>query len=115
MIGDALNFPRSHIDAYLRGELGGSQDDAAGDRLIFIDGDKLDPVSFQLNAVTLLLINIEEERVLRDADAHVRQAETSVRRVLRAKDDRPRARRHRSAIERGSIASYSKESITMRL
>ena len=79
MLAEALTFLRRHLDEQLRVRLGGSQDDAAGDKVVFLDGDKMDPISFQLNAVTTLLINIEEERILRGADPHVRQTEDGSR------------------------------------
>jgi hypothetical protein len=79
MIADTLNFLRRHLDERLRVELGGSQDDATGDRVVFIDGDKLEPISFQLNAVTVLLINVEEERLLRGPDLYVRANEDGTR------------------------------------
>lgn len=75
MIADTLTFLREHLDQRLRALLGGSQDDASGDRVVFLDGDKMDPVSFRLGAVTELLINVEEERQLRAADLHARQLE----------------------------------------
>lgn len=79
MIAETLNFLRRHLDERLRVELGGSQDDATGDRVVFIDGDKLEPISFQLNAVTVLLINVEEERLLRSPDLYVRTHEDGTR------------------------------------
>lgn len=79
MIAETLIFLRKHLDERLRVELGGSQDDATGDRLVFLDGDKIDPISFQLNAVTALLINVEEERLLRQPDLYARQAEDGSR------------------------------------
>ena len=65
MLADALNFLRAHLDEQLRLALGGSQDDASGDRVVFIDGDKSEPLTLQQNAVTMILLNIEEERLLR--------------------------------------------------
>jgi hypothetical protein len=79
MLAETLTFLRRHLDEQLRVRLDGSQDDAAGDKVVFLDGDKLDPISFQMNAVTALLINIEEERTLRAADLHSRQAEDGSR------------------------------------
>jgi hypothetical protein len=79
MIADVLTFLRKHLDERLRVDLGGSQDDAGGDKVVFVDGETMDPISFQLGAVTALLINIEEERVLRSADLHARQAEDGTR------------------------------------
>lgn len=79
MIADVLNFLRRHLDEQLRVELGGSQDDASGDRVVFVEGDKMDPLVFPPGAVTVLLINIEEERILRSADLHARQADDGSR------------------------------------
>lgn len=79
MIADVLNFLRKHLDERLRIDRGGSQDDARGERVVFVDGDKMDPISFQLDAVSLVLINVEEERILRSADLRVRQNEDGTR------------------------------------
>lgn len=79
MIGDVLNFFRKHLDERLRIARGGSQDDAAGDRVVFVDGDKMEPISFTLGAVSLLVINVEEERILRSADPRARVAEDGTR------------------------------------
>lgn len=73
MIGDVLVFLRKHLDALLRSELG-ELDDPTSDKVVFVDGDKIDPISFKLGAVTQLLINVEEERVMRSADPYRQQA-----------------------------------------
>lgn len=72
MIGEVLVFLRKHLDEHLRVELGGALDDGSADKVVFIDGDKFEPLSFPLGAVSLLLINVEEERILRNADPYVR-------------------------------------------
>lgn len=79
MIAETLTFLRKHLDEHLRVELGGTQDDASGDKVVFLDGDKMDPISFQSGAVSLILINTEEERVLRAADPHARVGEDGTR------------------------------------
>lgn len=79
MIADVLNFLRRHLDERLRIDRGGSQDDAGGERVVFVDGDKMEPISFQLGSVSLVLINVEQERVLRSADLHLRQNEDGTR------------------------------------
>lgn len=56
-------------------ELGGTPDDPSGDRVVFVDGDKMEPITFKLGAVSEVLINVEEERVLRSADLYSRTAE----------------------------------------
>jgi hypothetical protein len=40
--------------------------------VVFLDGDKMDPVSFKLGAVTVLLVNLERENILRAADPYTR-------------------------------------------
>lgn len=85
MIANVLTFLRKHLDERIRLARGGSQDDAVGDRVVFVDGDKMEPLSFQLGAVSLLLINIEEERTLRSADLRVRHTEDGAK--LRVQPD----------------------------
>lgn len=85
VIADVLTFLRRHLDERLRIARGGSQDDAVGDRVVFLDGDKMEPLSFPLGAVSLLLINLEEERTLRSPDPRVRVAEDGTR--LRVQPD----------------------------
>jgi hypothetical protein len=74
LIADVLGFLRKHLDDHLRIAVGGSPDDPTGDRVVFIDGEHMDPLSFKLGAVTELLINVEEERVLRPADLYARRS-----------------------------------------
>lgn len=73
MIGKVLAFLRSHLDTYLRAELEGTPDAPSGDKVVFIEGDQLEPLSFKLGAVSELLINVEEERVMRPADLYSRR------------------------------------------
>jgi hypothetical protein len=75
MLGDVLVFLRRHLDEYLRAELGETPDDPSGDKVVFVDGDKFEPISFKLGAVSEVLINVEEERVLRQPDLYSRTAE----------------------------------------
>jgi len=75
VIGDTLVFLRKHLSSYLSAELGISPDEAGADKVVFVDGDKVDPITFPSGAVSALLINVEEERVLRAADRYVRRAD----------------------------------------
>jgi hypothetical protein len=61
---------RKQLDGYLHAQLAEPGDDPAADKVVFLDGDKMDPISFQEGAVSELLINIEEERQLRAADPY---------------------------------------------
>lgn len=70
MIGDVLCLLRDRLDAFLRAA---APDDSATNALVqLIDGGKADPVEFRLNAVTLLLVNIEQETSQRSADPYLR-------------------------------------------
>jgi hypothetical protein len=75
LIADVLVFLRKHLDDHLRIAVGGSPDDPTSDRVVFIDGEHMDPLNFKLGAVTELLINVEEERILRPADLYARRSE----------------------------------------
>ncbi len=75
MISDVLVFLRKHLDEQLRLELGVTPDDPSGDKVVFLDGDKIEPITFKLGAVSELLINVEEERLLRQPDLYARRAE----------------------------------------
>jgi hypothetical protein len=70
MLGNVLTFLRKALDDHLRAELG-SGPDPIRDKVVFIDGDQMDPLVFKPEAVSALLINLEEERVLRRPDLHV--------------------------------------------
>lgn len=65
-----MGVVRKRLDAYLRVELAGGIDDPVADKVVFLAGDKMDPISFHEEAVSELLINIEEERLLRAADPY---------------------------------------------
>lgn len=81
MISEALIFLKNHLNGHLSAQSGLSLGEIE-DRVVFLDGEKLDPISFKLGAVTCLMINVEEEKVLRAADPYVRvAADGSHRRV----------------------------------
>jgi hypothetical protein len=72
MLGETLSFLRQYLDDHLRVAAGGSVEDNQDALVAFLDGDKVETPNFKLGAVTLVLINLEEERVLRQADPYVR-------------------------------------------
>lgn len=74
MIRDVLVFLRNELNAHLSRDGQADGGDGAEDKVVFLDGEKMDPVSFKLGAVTLLLINVEEEPFLRAADPFSRTA-----------------------------------------
>lgn len=65
MLGQVLTFLRRRLDAELRAQ---SEEESATEKVVFIDGDKMEPLKFTLNAVTLMVVNVREERVLRAPD-----------------------------------------------
>jgi hypothetical protein len=72
MIGDVLSLLRDQLDAFLRAAAPAADDGAGDPRVQLLDGAKADPVEFRLNAITLLLVNIEQETGLRSADPYLR-------------------------------------------
>jgi len=75
MIGDVLVFLRDKLDAHLCAEYASGPNDPVSDKVVFVEGDKLDPLMLPPGAVSILLINVSEERVLRSADPYVRRNE----------------------------------------
>ena len=66
MIHEVLGFLKEQLNQYLR-----NQDSYHEERVVFMDGERTDSVSFPKNAITPLLINLEEENVLRQGDPYV--------------------------------------------
>ena len=58
MISEALIFLKDHLNERLHAQAGAIADDSAEDRVVFLDGEKMDPVSFKLGAVTTLLVSL---------------------------------------------------------
>lgn len=74
MVGKTLIFLRDHLNDLLTVENSGSLDQASAPRVVFLDGanDGLEATNFTLGAVTLMLINLEEERLMRDPEPYRR-------------------------------------------
>lgn len=70
MIDDVLVFLKNRLNTDLNSGL--SAEDSAQDKVVFVDGEKMDPLSFQLGAVSVLMINVEEENTLRPPDLYAR-------------------------------------------
>jgi hypothetical protein len=79
MIHDVLLFLRNHLNAYLRTQSGGSLDEMGEEKVVFLDGEKMDPVTFKLGAVSVLLINIQEDSTLRAPDLYTRVSPNGTR------------------------------------
>nr|VFK36483.1 MAG: Protein of unknown function (DUF4255) [Candidatus Kentron sp. SD]VFK77806.1 MAG: Protein of unknown function (DUF4255) [Candidatus Kentron sp. SD] len=72
MIDEALIFLKNQVNAHIDPKAGATPG-VADDKVVLIDGEKT-PVTFQPEAISLLLVNIAEERVLREADPYSRAA-----------------------------------------
>ncbi len=79
MIHDVLLFLRKHLNAYLRTQSGGSLEESGEDKVVFLDGEQMDPVAFKLGAVSILLINMQEDSTLRAPDLYSRVFPNGVR------------------------------------
>ncbi len=71
MIDRALLFLRDQLNAYMSRSGGGA---AAGleEPVTFLEGDKLDPLTLKVGAISALLVNLEQEMVMRRDDPFVR-------------------------------------------
>lgn len=67
MIGETLLFLRDQLNEHLKVRSGWNPADPWEDKVVLPDGETMDPITFQLGAVTELLINLEEENTLRAA------------------------------------------------
>lgn len=72
MIDDLLNVLKKRVNDHLRMSAGWRPADAQEEWVVFPSSDRLDLADFKLKAVTLLLINLEEEHALRTADPYRR-------------------------------------------
>nr|VFK08773.1 MAG: Protein of unknown function (DUF4255) [Candidatus Kentron sp. LPFa] len=80
MISKAMVFLKDQLNAHLKTKAGAASG-AAQDKVVFIGGDKMNPITFESEAVSALLVNIEEERVLRGADPYTRTSSDSSQKV----------------------------------
>ena len=71
MIDRALLFLRDQLNAHMSRAGGGA---AAGleEPVTFLDGDKLDPLTLKIGAINALLVNLEQEPIMRRDDPFVR-------------------------------------------
>lgn len=72
MIDDVLTFLKNSLNAQF--SLGQSPNEAQEDQVVFPEGQQTEALKFKLGAVSVLLINIEEEKTLRAPDQFMRRA-----------------------------------------
>jgi len=61
LIGTALTYLRDKVNSHLQG----GETDSGQPLVVFIEGDKIEPISIQAGRVNIIVINVEEERDLR--------------------------------------------------
>lgn len=72
MIGEVLTFLRGRLNGYISVRLGVVPGESDPDKVVLLDGEKMDPIEFALGAVTALLINIEQEKLQPTPDPYYR-------------------------------------------
>lgn len=77
MISSVLIFLKDKLNKHLsaKSEIA---DGSAEEMVVFVSDDKVDPISFKMQAVSVLLINLEEEKTLRDPDRYARQTASGI-------------------------------------
>ena len=63
MINDVLSLLKNRLNAYFKLKAG-----TTDDKVLYIPGNKLEPLSFPNNQVTPIIINLEEDRTTRNPD-----------------------------------------------
>jgi hypothetical protein len=66
LIGAALTYLRDKVNTYLQD----GETDSGQPLVVFIEGDKIDPLNIQSGRVNILVVNVEEERDLRGANPY---------------------------------------------
>ncbi len=72
MIHDVLGLLVSLLAEHLAALTAGGPEESGEERVVLPDGDQLDPIVFRQGAVTVLVVNLEEERVPRAGDPYRR-------------------------------------------
>jgi hypothetical protein len=74
MISQVLIFLRNHLNDCLNAQFDGAPGESREDKVVFVDGERMDPITFKLGAITTLLINVEEDNTLRPSDRYAASA-----------------------------------------
>lgn len=70
MISDVLVLLKDQLNIHLNA--GWDPSESREDQVVFLDGENMEPINFKLGAISVLLINVEEENSLRPADLYRR-------------------------------------------
>ena len=68
MIDQALIFLKNHLNASLKA----ASSESTEELVVFGPTEKIDPINFELNKISLLLVRVEEEKVMRPPDLYSR-------------------------------------------
>jgi hypothetical protein len=72
MISKVLVLLKDRLNDYL--SAGRNPNESLEDQVVFMDGETMDPPTFKLGAISVLLINLEEENTTRPPDLYRRTA-----------------------------------------
>ena len=72
MIRKALVVLKDAVNDFLSTNSGWSPADSDFGQVVFLESDKVDVIDFKMGAITLLLVNVEEEHAMRPADRYQR-------------------------------------------
>ena len=73
MIGTALSYIRNRLEAHLREAQGLEADAGMADRVVFQEGVQLDPLALPPDRITMMVVNVQEDRECWDADRFQRR------------------------------------------
>jgi len=82
MLNEVLVFLKNHLNHQLKPQAGLTGADTQEETVVFVDGEKMDPIVFKLGAVSALLINLEEENQLRPQDRYQSMSSTGEKRMV---------------------------------
>jgi hypothetical protein len=71
MFDEVLVLVKNKLNEFLYDHIGkAGSPQGSGEYVSFLEGEKMEPLNFPLNKITPILINVEEEKVLRLADRY---------------------------------------------
>jgi hypothetical protein len=80
MLNDVLIFLKNNLNSYLSS--GGTNINAQEDQVTFLSGQSIDSLGFKPGSISLVMINLEQENVLRSPDLYSRNlSDGTVQRV----------------------------------
>ncbi len=77
MIEEVLVFLKEQLNSHLETRSGWQPGDAPVDKVVFLDGADMEPMKFPMNAVSVIMIKLEEEKQLGPPDRFARTSPAS--------------------------------------